>query len=79
MDVFGPWHIKVGRKTLKRYGLIFTCLYSRAVHLKMLNTIETDSLINALRRFINRRGKVRELRSDQGTNLLLQRMNSPAL
>ena len=79
MDVFGPWHIKVGRKTLKRYGLIFTCLYSRAVHLEMLNTMKTDSFINALRRFINRRGKVRELRSDQGTNLLLQRINSPPL
>ena len=70
MDVFGPWHIKDGRKTLKRYGLIFTCLYSRAVHLETLNTMETDSFINALRRFINRRGQVRELRSDQGTNFV---------
>ena len=30
----------------------------------------TDSFLNALRRFINRRGKVRELRSDQGTNFV---------
>jgi hypothetical protein len=32
--------------------------------------METDSFINTLRRFINRRGKVRELRSDQGTNFV---------
>ena len=70
MDVFGPFFVKEGRKSLKRYGLIFTCLASRAVHLETLNTMETDSFISALRRFINRRGKVRQLRSDQGTNFV---------
>ena len=54
MDVFGPFYVKEGRKTLKCYGLIFTCLASRAVHLETLNTMETDSFISALRRFINR-------------------------
>ncbi|KAK3751652.1 hypothetical protein QZH41_005869 [Actinostola sp. cb2023] len=42
----------------------------RAVHLEVANTLETDSYINALRRFICRRGPVRLLRSDQGTNLV---------
>jgi hypothetical protein len=70
MDVFGLWYIKEGPKTLKRYGLIFTCLCSRAVHLETLNSMETNSFIDALRRFVNRRGKVRELRSDQGTNFV---------
>ena len=70
MDVFGPFYIKEGRKTLKRYGLIFTCLASRTVHLETLDSMEADSFISALRRFINTRGKVRELRSDQGTNFV---------
>ncbi len=70
MDVFGPWLIKEGRKQLKRWGLIFTCLASRAVHIETLNTMETDSFINGLRRFISRRGKVRQLRSDQGSNFM---------
>ena len=70
MDVFGPWYIKDGRKTVKRYGLIFTCLCSRAVHLETLNSMETNSFINALRRFVNCRGKLRELRSDRGTNFV---------
>lgn len=70
MDVFGPWYIKEGRKELKRWGIVFTCLSSRAIHLETLNTMETSSFINALRRFINRRGKVRQLRSDQGSNFI---------
>ena len=70
MDVFGPWHVKGGRKEVKRCGIIFTCLASRAVHLETLNSMDTDSFINALRRFISRRGKVQKLRSDQGTNFV---------
>ena len=70
MDVFGPFYIKEGRKELKRWGLIFTCLASRAIHLESLDPMTTDSFLNALRRFIDRRGKVRELRSDQGTNFV---------
>ena len=70
MDVFGHFIIKDGRKELKRWGLIFTCLASRAIHLETLNALTTDSFINALRRFISRRGKVRQLRSDQGTNFI---------
>ena len=70
MDVFGPFYIKEGRKELKRWGMIFTCLSSRAIHLETLNSKMTDSFLNALRRFISRRGKVRELRCDQGTNFV---------
>ena len=70
MDAFGPFYIKEGRKELKRWGIIFTCLSSRAVHLETLNSMDTDSFLNALRRFISRRGKVRGLRSDQGTNFI---------
>ena len=34
VDLFGPCFIKDGRKELKRYGVLFTCLASRAVHLE---------------------------------------------
>ena len=70
MDVFGPWYIKEGRKELKHWGIIFTCLSSRAIHLETLDTMETDSFISAFRRFVNRRSKVRELRCDRGTNFV---------
>ena len=70
VDLFGPFQIKQGRKEVKRYGVLFTCLTSRAVHIETADLLETDSFINALRRFIARRGPVREIRSDQGTNIV---------
>jgi hypothetical protein len=70
VDLFGPCLIKDGRKELKRYGVLFTCLNSRAIHLKLANSLETDLFLNALRRFIARCGPVREIRSDRGTNLI---------
>ncbi|XP_073718035.1 uncharacterized protein [Misgurnus anguillicaudatus] len=70
MDCFGPFITKRGRKECKRYGLIFTCLASRAVHLEMLEDMTTDAFINALRCFISLRGAVSHLYCDQGSNFV---------
>ncbi|KAK3724979.1 hypothetical protein QZH41_017459, partial [Actinostola sp. cb2023] len=70
VDYFGPFLVREGRKDLKRYGVLFTCMASRAIHLETANSLETDAFINALRRFISRRGPIRQLRSDQGTNFV---------
>jgi transposase InsO family protein len=70
MDYFGPIEVKRGRSLVKRYGVIFTCCTSRAVHLEIASSLTTDSCINAIRRFIARRGPVDIIRSDNGTNLV---------
>ena len=74
VDYFCPFFIKqdsgVLRKEVKCYGAIFTCVASRAVHIETANSLETDSFLNALWRFIARRGPVRDIRSDQGTNIV---------
>lgn len=68
MDYFGPVEVKWGRSTVKRYGVIFACLTSCGVHLEVAHILDTDSCINAIRRFVCRRGQVQKIRSDNGTN-----------
>ena len=70
MDYFGPFMVKQARSMKKRYGVIFTCMITRAVHIEIASTMDTSSCINALRRFISRRGTVREITSDNGSNLV---------
>ena len=70
VDYFGPWYVKEGRRELKCYGVLFTCLSSRAIHLEVSNSLHTDSFLNAYCRFVCRRGPVRQVRSDQGTNFI---------
>lgn len=55
---------------VKRYGILFTCMSSRAVQLEVAYSLDTDSCIHALRRFICRRGQVKHIRSDNGSNLV---------
>jgi transposase InsO family protein len=67
-DMFGPILVKQGRSTIKRWGCIFTCMCTRAIHLEVAPSLETDDFINVLRLFIARRGTPREIRTDCGTN-----------
>ena len=70
IDCFGPFLIKEGRKEMKRYGLLFTCLSSRAIHIETLDSLTTDSFIQGYRRFAALRGPIRLLRCDRGTNFV---------
>ncbi|XP_068234193.1 uncharacterized protein [Palaemon carinicauda] len=68
IDLFGPYYINEERKELKRYGVIFTCLVGRSIHIETAYTLQSDSFINALRRFVSRRGHPKVIRCDNGTN-----------
>lgn len=47
---------------------MFTCMSIRAVHLEVIEGMDTPSFINALRRFFSVKGPAKQLRSDCGTN-----------
>ena len=68
IDYFGPLEVKQGRSRVKRYGCLFTCLTTCAVHIEIAHSLDTDSMINALRRFISVRGYPEQIRSDRGSN-----------
>ena len=69
LDFFGPITVRKLRKTEKRYGCIFTCMVTRAVHIEVAHTLDADSFVMALRRMIARRGRPQQIFSDNGTNL----------
>ena len=70
VDVFGPFTIKERRSEPKRYGALFTCMTSRYVHIEVTHSLDADSFIQSLRRCIARRGSIRTLWSDNGTNFV---------
>ena len=70
-DYFGPYKVKISRnKTAKHYGVIFTCLNTRAVHLEVAVDYSTMEFIQTLRRFFAIRGQPALMLSDNGSQLV---------
>ena len=61
VDYFGPMSVKRGRSTEKRWGCIFICLTTRAVHLEVAGDLSTDSFIMRFDNGTNFVGTKREL------------------
>ena len=71
VDYFGPVLIKQGRNELKRYGCIFTCLATRAIHLEVAEDLTTEAFLMAYRRFLALTGEAtRVMFSDNGSNFV---------
>lgn len=76
MDVFGPHIVTDGTATRRNtavkkcWGLLFTCLVSRAVHVDLLPALDVTAFKNAFRRFTSLRGDCSTLRSDRGSNFV---------
>jgi hypothetical protein len=72
LDFAGPFITIRGRGKCreKRYLCLFTCMATRAVHLEMAYGLDTDSFLNALYRFANRRGWPDQFTSDNGRNFV---------
>ena len=67
LDFFGPFYIEHKQGNIeKHYGFIFTCLVTRVVHLETCPDLNTDTFLNAYRRFTCRRCQPILLCSDNG-------------
>ncbi|GFW49751.1 uncharacterized protein TNCV_358541 [Trichonephila clavipes] len=65
VDLAGPLLTKSKQKA----GIVlFTCAVFRAVHLELITSLSTTDFIQAMRRFIARRGRISVMYSDNGTN-----------
>ncbi|XP_062534736.1 uncharacterized protein LOC134203916 [Armigeres subalbatus] len=68
VDYFGPLLVSVNRHSEKRWGVLATCLTTRAIHLQIAHTLSTDSCVMAIRNVMARRGVPAVIYSDRGTN-----------
>ena len=73
LDLFGPYAVRgeVQKRTSgKAYGVIFTDLVSRAVHIETVYGYDTPSVLLALSRFASVRGWPQFMYSDPGSQLI---------
>ena len=49
---------------------MFTCLCSRAIHIEVAHSLETDSFLFTVPRFIGKRGNIWQMSSDNGINFI---------
>ena len=72
IDFGGPFITVQGRgkRRVKSWLCLFTCLPSRPVHFEMAYGLDTDSFLRCLTRKASRRGYTQEIVSDRGTNFI---------
>lgn len=72
VDYFGPLYVRPAprRPAVKVYVALFVCLCTKAVHLELVTDLSTERFIQALRRFVARRGICTDIYSDNGTNFV---------
>lgn len=74
VDYAGPFEIKAnkgrGIKTCKGYIALFVCMATKAVHLELVSDMSTPTFLNALSRVVSRRGPIKMLFSDCGSNFI---------
>ncbi|XP_046632671.1 uncharacterized protein LOC124312218 [Daphnia pulicaria] len=71
IDLFGPFEVGLIRnRTAKRWGVLFTCMVTRAVFLELVPSLSTSDFLLALRKFISLYRKPEVIHSDNGTNFV---------
>jgi hypothetical protein len=75
LDYCGPILIKTHRgrgkqKTIKAYVCLFICLSTKAIHIELVSDLTADTFLDALKRFVSRRGTVKSIISDKATNFI---------
>ena len=71
IDYAGPYDVKRGRSTEKRWICLFVCNATSAVRVELVESLETTAFLNALRRFLCMTGnKTRHIRCDCATTFV---------
>ena len=68
VDYMGQILVKRACSQVKRFGCIFTCLATRAIHIEIAHALDTNAFLNEFSQFIARHGNVLKMVSDNGRN-----------
>ena len=55
VDYFGPFYVTLRRTTEKRWGFLFTCLTTCAVHVEIVPSMDASLCVMGVERFVSRR------------------------
>ena len=67
VDYLGPYSFRQNRSVCKAWGLLFTCLCTRCIHVEIVTRLDLNSFLLAFSRFTNLRGAVDTFFSDNGS------------
>ena len=70
VDYFGPFYFTVRCTTKKRWGFLFTCLTTHAVHVGIVTSMDTSSCVMGVKRFVSLRSTPAMIWSGNGTNFI---------
>lgn len=73
MDLFGPYDVRdevKKRVKLKVWGIVFSCMASRAIHADIVSDMSSEGFLLAYQRFTSLRGHPSKVWSDPGTNFV---------
>ena len=78
-DYFGPILYEQNGSQCKAWGLLFTCLCTHCVHVEVVTELDLNNFILAFSRFINLRGPIDTLFSDNGKSFCAAEKQLPLL
>ena len=70
VNYFGPILVKFLQNTLKRWYCLFTCLTTRDLHIEVAQSLDTESYLAPITRFIATRGHPITIFSDNSNNFV---------
>ena len=79
MDYLGYFRFRQNRSDCKAWGLLFTCMCTRCIHVELVTSLDLNSFLMAFSRFVNLRGSVDTIFSDNGSTFCAASEQLPKL
>ena len=79
MDYLGYFRFRQNRSDCEAWGILFTCMCTRCIHVELVTSLDLNSFLMAFSRFVNLRGSVDTVFSDNGSTFCAASKQLPKL